>query len=147
MLVLPSVVGHGNLEVVWWRCCRVCDAPPARRQVTSTEVQDYISSFENKIGSFLLPLTRWLDDECKKNGLSEYPPAGQPVTQSQSNGQSGRRKLFTFPTCDFFWDSSFVVLTVRNRNQKVSRSYETHRRRYSTSKIWIIGLCNFRYPI
>ena len=51
------------------------------------------------------------------------------------------------PTCDFIWDSSFVVLAVRNPNQKVPRSYELYRRRYSTSKIWIIGLWNFHCPI
>ena len=56
-------------------------------------------------------------------------------------------KLFTFPTCDFIWDNSCVVLAVRNPNQKVSWSYELYRRRYSTSKIFIISLRNFRYPI
>ena len=32
--------------------------------------------------------------------------------------QYSERKLFTFPTCDFNWDSSFVVWAVRNHNQK-----------------------------
>ena len=51
------------------------------------------------------------------------------------------------PTCDFILDSSFVVWDVRNPNPKVLRSYKFYRRRYSISKIWIIGLWNFRYPI
>ena len=49
------------------------------------------------------------------------------------------RKLFTFPTCDFIWDSSFVVWDVRNPNPKISRSYELYRRRYSTSKVSSMG--------
>ena len=57
------------------------------------------------------------------------------------------RKLFTFPTCDFIWGSSFVVSDVRNSNPKISRSYELYRRRYSTSKVSSMGLWNFRYPI
>ena len=36
--------------------------------------------------------------------------------------------LFTFPTRDFIWDSSFVVWDVRNPNPKISRSYELYRR-------------------
>ena len=40
-----------------------------------------------------------------------------------------------------------VILAVRNPNQKVSRSYEPDRCRYSTSKIWIMGLRKFCYHI
>ena len=43
--------------------------------------------------------------------------------------------------------SSFVVLAVRNSDEKVSRSYELYRRRYSASKIWIIGFWNFCYSM
>ena len=56
-------------------------------------------------------------------------------------------QLFTFPKCDFNWDSRFVVWAVRNPNQKVSRSYELYRRRYSTSKVAILVLRNSCYPI
>ena len=43
-------------------------------------------------------------------------------------------KLFPFPACDFIWYSNFVVLAVRNSDQKVSRSYELSHRIYSTAK-------------
>ena len=66
------------------------------------------------------------------------------------------KETLTFPTCDFIWDSSFVVWDERNPNPKISRSYELYRRRYSTSKIqtlvcgisatpfsgWFMGLRN-----
>ena len=58
---------------------------------------------------------------------------------------TGKWKLFTFPTCDFMLDSSFVAWDVRNLNPKISRSYELFRRRYSTSKVSSMGLWNFRY--
>ena len=48
---------------------------------------------------------------------------------------------------DFNGDSSFVVWAVRNSNQKVSQSSELYCRRYSTSKVAILVLRNFRYPI
>ncbi|XP_043237521.1 serrate RNA effector molecule homolog isoform X1 [Amphibalanus amphitrite] len=60
---------------------------PPSSKVTSTEVQDYISSFENKIGSFLLPLTRWVDDECKKNGLILKDPEEEVEKFVQANTQ------------------------------------------------------------
>ena len=54
-------------------------------------------------------------------------------------------KLFTFPTCEFIWNSSFVSLTVRNSNQKVSQSYKLYHRRYWTSKDFDYWL--MQYPL
>ena len=51
------------------------------------------------------------------------------------------------PPSMWFYHSSFVVLAIRKPNQRDSRSYEPYRRRYSTSKILIMGLSNFRYLI
>lgn len=41
---------------------------PPSSKVTPQEVQDYCRAFENKIGSFLQPLTKLSDDEAKKLG-------------------------------------------------------------------------------
>ena len=42
---------------------------PPSSKVTPQEVNDYIRAFENKIGSFLQPLSKLGDDEAKKLGL------------------------------------------------------------------------------
>ena len=47
-------------------------------------------------------------------------------------------------TCDFILGSNFVVWDVRNPYPKISRSYELHRQRYSTSKVSSMDLWNFR---
>ena len=89
---------------------------------------------------------------------------GSLIDSTQQEGPQwlkGKWKLFTFPTCDFIWFSSFVGWDVRNPNPKISRSYELYRRRYSTSRFrewaygisatpfrgWFTGLCNKPPPV
>lgn len=46
---------------------------PPSSKVTTQEVQDYCRAFENKIGSFLQPLTKLSDEEAKKLGKAVKP--------------------------------------------------------------------------
>ena len=42
---------------------------PPSSKVTMQEVMDYCRAFENKIGSFLQPLTKLSDDDAKNLGV------------------------------------------------------------------------------
>ncbi|XP_037081813.1 LOW QUALITY PROTEIN: serrate RNA effector molecule homolog [Pollicipes pollicipes] len=94
---------------------------PPSSKVTSTEVQDYISSFENKIGSFLLPLTRWVDDECRKNGLILKDPEDEVEKFVQANTQELAKDKWLCPLSNKkFKGPDFVRKHIFNKhNEKV----------------------------
>ncbi|KAK8373275.1 hypothetical protein O3P69_020337 [Scylla paramamosain] len=70
---------------------------PPSSKVTSQEVQDYCRAFENKIGSFLQPLTRLTDDEAKKLGLKEAEEEVEKFVQS--NTQEVAKDKWQCPLC------------------------------------------------
>ena len=63
-----------------------------------------------------------------KENITEQVPIGEPLSLKPAGAQPVDpvvrwkshylRKLFTFPTGDFIWDSSFVVRDVRNLNPR-----------------------------
>ncbi|XP_045110234.1 serrate RNA effector molecule homolog isoform X2 [Portunus trituberculatus] len=70
---------------------------PPSSKVTPQEVQDYCRAFENKIGSFLQPLTRLTDDEAKKLGLKEAEEEVEKFVQS--NTQEVAKDKWQCPLC------------------------------------------------
>jgi len=70
---------------------------PPSSKVTIQEVSDYCRAFENKIGSFLQPLTKLGDEEAKKLGHKE---AEQEVEKFiQSNTQEVAKDKWQCPLC------------------------------------------------
>ncbi|XP_066963072.1 serrate RNA effector molecule homolog isoform X2 [Macrobrachium rosenbergii] len=70
---------------------------PPSSKVTPQEVNDYIRAFENKIGSFLQPLTKLSDDEAKKLGLKEAEEEVEKFVQS--NTQEVAKDKWQCPLC------------------------------------------------
>lgn len=70
---------------------------PPSSKVTPQEVTDYIRAFENKIGSFLQPLTKLNDDESKKLGLKEAEEEVEKFVQS--NTQEVAKDKWQCPLC------------------------------------------------
>ncbi|ROT84562.1 arsenite-resistance protein 2-like protein [Penaeus vannamei] len=70
---------------------------PPSSKVTPQEVQDYCRAFENKIGSFLQPLTKLSDDEAKKLGLKEAEEEVEKFVQS--NTQEVAKDKWQCPLC------------------------------------------------
>ncbi|XP_042210136.1 serrate RNA effector molecule homolog isoform X2 [Homarus americanus] len=70
---------------------------PPSSKVTPQEVQDYCRAFENKIGSFLQPLTKLSDDESKKLGLKEAEEEVEKFVQS--NTQEVAKDKWQCPLC------------------------------------------------
>ncbi|KAK7086724.1 hypothetical protein SK128_028093 [Halocaridina rubra] len=70
---------------------------PPSSKVTPQEVTDYIRAFENKIGSFLQPLTKLSDDEAKKLGLKEAEEEVEKFVQS--NTQEVAKDKWQCPLC------------------------------------------------
>ncbi|XP_071519676.1 serrate RNA effector molecule homolog isoform X5 [Panulirus ornatus] len=70
---------------------------PPSSKVTPQEVQDYCRAFENKIGSFLQPLTKLSDEEAKKLGLKEAEEEVEKFVQS--NTQEVAKDKWQCPLC------------------------------------------------
>ncbi|XP_045596683.1 serrate RNA effector molecule homolog isoform X3 [Procambarus clarkii] len=70
---------------------------PPSSKVTPQEVQDYCRAFENKIGSFLQPLTKLSEDESKKLGLKEAEEEVEKFVQS--NTQEVAKDKWQCPLC------------------------------------------------
>ncbi|XP_076041297.1 arsenic resistance protein 2 isoform X2 [Oratosquilla oratoria] len=88
---------------------------PPSSKVTSQEVQDYCRAFENKIGSFLQPLTKLSDDDSKKLGLKEAE--GEVEKFVQANTQEVAKDKWQCPLCGKkFKGAEFVHKHILNKH-------------------------------
>ncbi|KAB7497435.1 Serrate RNA effector molecule-like protein [Armadillidium nasatum] len=88
---------------------------PPSSKITPQEIQDYCRSFENKIGSFLQPLTKLSDDEAKKLGLKDSTEEVEKFIQS--NTQEVGKDKWQCPLCNKkFKAEEFVHKHILNKH-------------------------------